>query len=232
MKNIEELSKKIHQHIRINKNYKTLPAAHTHVMPLLITELLSSGANYPIFLTKDEQTGAYVCIALLGFSENENLYLHQGEWQASHIPLTIARQPFHINPENQTVYIDIDSPWVDKKQGELIFLEDGELSPYMEAVMEDLSKIHSGAKETQAFINTLSENDLIESIELSITFDDKSSEKLNGLYTINRQKLATLPSEQLIKLHQSGTLEGAYIMLNSVEHVKSLVARKNKSLSE
>jgi hypothetical protein len=232
MKKIEELSKKAHQHIRINKDYNTLPAVHTHVIPLLITELLSSGANYPIFLTKNDQTGEFVCIALLGFTENENLYLHQGEWQASHIPLTIERQPFHINQENKGVYIDIDSPWVDKKQGELIFLENGELSPYMETVMENLSKIHTGTKETQAFINTLSENDLIESMELRITFDDESSEKLNGLYTINRQKLATLPSEQLIKLHQSGILEGAYIMLNSVEHVKSLVSRKNKRLCE
>ncbi|MCJ8322029.1 MAG: SapC family protein [Colwellia sp.] len=230
MKNIEELSKKAHQHIRINRDFNKLPAAHTHVLPLLVTELLSSGANYPVFLTKNDQTGEFLCIALLGFTENENLYLDQGEWQASHIPLTIDRQPFHINQENKQVYIDIDSPWVDKKQGELIFLENGELSPYMEAVMDNLSKIHSGAKETHAFINTLSEYDLIESIELSITFDDKSSEKLNGLYTINRQKLATLPSDKLIKLHQSGILEGAYIMLNSVEHVKSLVSRKNKRL--
>jgi len=231
MINIEELSKKNHQYIRINKDYNTLPAVHSHVMPLLITELLSAGANYPIFLTKNDQTGEFVCIALLGFTENENLYLHKGEWQASHIPLTIDRQPFHINQENQAIYIDIGNPWVDKKQGELIFLENGELSPYMQTVMDNLSKIHTGTKETQAFINSLSENELIESIELNISFDDQSSEKLNGLYTINRQKLATLPSEQLTKLHQSGTLEGAYIMLNSVEQVKSLVSRKNKRIS-
>jgi hypothetical protein len=230
MSNIEALSKTQHKNVKINKNYSHLPAAQTHVVPILVTELLAAGAHYPLFLTKNAQTGDFVCIALLGFKESENLYIEQGDWQASHVPLTIARQPFHINQENKNIYIDTLSPWVAQEEGDAIFLENGDLTGYMENVIDNLSKIPAGAVETQSFINALAESSLIEPIELSATFNDNSSEKLDGLYTISREKLTNMQSEQLVSLHQSGVLEGAYIMLNSVEHVKTLISKKNKKI--
>ena len=72
---IERLSKTEHRNVHINVDYSKQPEASTHVVPVLISELLSVTANYPTFLIKDSETGEFLLAALLGFAENENLFI-------------------------------------------------------------------------------------------------------------------------------------------------------------
>lgn len=230
MKNFEALSPSKHRDVRIMVDYIDQPDAQTNSVPILVSELLLCGANYPLFLIKNSETGEFMCCALLGFAENENLFLHDGQWSATHIPLTFSRKPFHMTQESNLVYIDIDNPWVNRDRGERLFLDNGEFAPYMTEVIRKLERIAIGMDETQAFIRVLAKHDLIEPVKLDVTFDNDLSEKLNGLYTIKKQGISDLSNTELQQLHQTGALEGAYIMLHSLENVKALAKLKNKRL--
>jgi hypothetical protein len=42
-------------------------------------------------------------MALLGFSQHENLYLVEGRWDADHVPISVQRQPFLIGLEERLI---------------------------------------------------------------------------------------------------------------------------------
>src|SRR5690348_14681067 len=47
----------------------------------------------PLFFSKDAETGAFYCGAMLGFDEGENLFL-DGDSYHGHRPLSLQRMPF------------------------------------------------------------------------------------------------------------------------------------------
>ena len=50
-------------------------------------EFRSIQAHYPIFFTKDAETGEFASVAMFGFEDKENLFLNDTGWDASYIPL-------------------------------------------------------------------------------------------------------------------------------------------------
>lgn len=226
---IERLSKTEHKNVHINIDYLKQPEAATHVVPVLISELLSVTANYPTFLIKDSETGEFLLAALLGFAENENLFISRdGSWRSTHVPLTIARKPFHLSQDCLDVYIDMGNPWVNFECGQRLFSDNGEYMPFMDKMLAMLEKITSGVNETKSFVKTLLDHGLVKPVSLDLTFEDTKSRNLQGLYNIDHEKLTSLSHEDLAELHRFGILEGAFMMSHSLEKMKSLVFLKDK----
>src|SRR5688572_29174625 len=69
-------------------------------------------AHYPIVFHKSADGTGFDAVALLGFQDGENLFLENGSWDCSYIPLTVERQPFMIGRagEELMVHIDLDNP--------------------------------------------------------------------------------------------------------------------------
>ena len=51
------------------------------VVPAFPTEYAELQREYPLFLRKDPESGEYHSVALLGFENNENLFLQDGRWK-------------------------------------------------------------------------------------------------------------------------------------------------------
>jgi hypothetical protein len=72
--------------------------------------------------------------------------------------------------------------------------------------------------------------DLIEPVKLEIKLDEQQGYDVLGLHTISRQKLQALDGAALANLNRAGFLEGAYLVLASMNNVKKLMALKQRKL--
>lgn len=230
-----------HKNLRINKTFATGHGFDANVATVFPVEFSQLQAEYPLLFIRNPEMSQFMTIALLGFSDGENLYLTADGWDAGYLPLTVERQPFLIGFQERTedgvpvqapvVHIDLEHPSVSHTEGEPVFLEHGGESPLLERVTSVLMTIHQGHDASRSFSELLAGLELIESLALNVEFDDGSKVSLDGLYTINEDKLKHLNAGALETLHRDGHLQNVYMMLASLPNLANLIARKNKQIS-
>jgi hypothetical protein len=238
--NLVVLDNQIHRQLRIAaprcEGYAAVNAVS--VIPREFPRLL---AHYPIFFTKSADTGQFEPAALLGFRRDENLFCSEGRWDAAYVPLQIQRQPFSLMPgpsagsgggqSTLNVALDMDSPQVQAREGELLYSEDGQATRYLQNITSMLSALVSGSTESYAFTRRLAELELIEPLQIKIEFVDGSDIQLQGLYWIAETRLKALPAPQLAELRDREFLQWLYFQMASVAHMSELIARKNRLIS-
>ena len=230
-----------HKDLRVNRIYGEAQGDKVSVARVFPVEFGVLQNEYPLFFFKNEETGHFETIALLGFVNGENLYLSESGWDAACIPLSIERQPFLIGLQEQdidgvptevpVVHIDMDHPSISESDGEPVFLPQGGESPYLERMSSVLMEIHQGHEISQSFSQLLVGLELIESLIVDIELVDGSRQGLDGLYTINEEKLKGLGANGLETLHKKGHLQDVYMMLASLPNLARLIARKNRMLA-
>ncbi|PAJ72137.1 peptide ABC transporter permease [Pseudoalteromonas sp. NBT06-2] len=242
MANLVAVDNKNHKHIKINNTLAETHGKNLHLIPAIVAEFTNLAVQYPILLTKNGDTGQFVCAAMLGFESGENLFWQNEQWQGIYLPLQIQRQPFFIsttpvkNTTQETentehlVCIDLDSPTISTSDGEFLFTEKGAETDYFSQVKYRLSQIMQGEIDNQQLIDQLQEMALLQPVALEITFINQQKTRLNGLYTIDKDKMATLSPEQVSKLHQLGLLLPIYTMIASLGQIYSLIDKKNMQL--
>lgn len=191
---------------------------------------------YPICFRKNDETDEVQALALFGFEQGENLFIKDEKWDAPYIPLTIEIQPFLIgidsdNKENGAIYIDLDSPRVNPKDGGArIFNEDGSETEYLVNVRNRLEVIHQMNSSTKAFYEFLNKFDLIEPFVLEVGFADGTDRRLTGLYTLHEDRFRDLDAKVIAEMWELGYLMPCFMMLASLASVANLVERKNLQL--
>lgn len=229
-----------HKDLKVKTDYGKGGGYDANVARVFPTEFSQLQAEYPLLFMKNRETGHFDTVALLGFSENENLYLADNGWDAANLPLTIVRQPFLIGFQEQdvdgvptdvpVVHIDLDHPSAGGDDGQRLFLEHGGESPYLERMTSILITIHEGNAVSQSFSKLLVGLELIESLAVDIEFNDGSRQSLAGLYTINEERLRELNASALEALHRQGHLQDVYMVLASMPNISRLIAKKNQLL--
>src|SRR5260370_10384139 len=229
----------IHRDVRIAARRPTRENAEVNAVNVIPREFPRVLANYPIFYTKNMETGRFEPSALLGFQPRENLFFVDGQWDAAYVPLQIQRQPFSLvtrraeDSEGKQPSLDVAldlSQTVQSHEGERLFLDDGQPTKFLQDITSMLSALVARAKETYAFTGRLAELNLIEPVQIDIEFVDGSETKLQGLYWIAAAALKALPAAQLAELRDREFLEWMYFQMASISHVSGPVARKNRRL--
>jgi hypothetical protein len=176
-------------------------------------------------------------VALPGFERGENLFLKEGDWDAAYVPAMIRRQPFMVGQEPGTggerqrvVAIDVEHPRVNTDEGELLFLPQGGTTEYLEQTASMLEGLFHAQAASEAFMQALSEQGLIQSVTLNIRLKDGSEYALEDFYTIDDEALQKADEQVLAKLSQDGWLLPAYMMLASLSQLQSLIGRRNQRL--
>jgi hypothetical protein len=237
MASLVAVDNKKHLNTKVDLNKVEHHGANLSLIPVVLAEFIHLAVQYPIVLTKNGDTGQFVFSAMLGFEENENLFWQQAQWQGLYVPLQIRRQPFFVETSDEkqhnkfTVCLNTESPAVSEEIGQALFDEKGDESSYFKAVKANLTQLLLGEKENKVLIATLTSMVLIKPMSLEITFMNQSATKLAGLYTIDEVKLAALNNEQILSLHQSGSLSAIHTMMISLGQIHTLIDLKNKSLS-
>ena len=230
-----------HKDLKVKTAYEKGRGYDVNVARVFPAEFSQLQREYPLFFIKNSESGHFDSIALLGFSDNENLYLGRDGWDASYIPMAIERQPFLIGFQEQAVdgvplqapvvHIDIDHPNVSETEGQPVFLAQGGESPLLERINSILMTINQGHEISQSFSQLLVGLELIESLALEIEFKDGSKQSLAGLFTINEDRLRKLNANGLEVLHEKGHIQDIYMMLASMANLDELIERKNRLLA-
>jgi hypothetical protein len=230
-----------HKKLRVRSGYRPGQGYDANLARVFPPEFCELQREYPLFFIKNASTSDFEAIALLGFSEGENLYLGAGGWDASYVPLTVQRQPFLIGFQSQQVdgmpaqvpviHIDIDHPSLSETEGEPLFLPHGGLSPYLEGIESILGAIHQGHEIGRAMSQVLVGLELIESVKVEVQLEDGSFRVLQGLYKVDEDKLRELSANALEVLHRQGFLRDIFLMLASLQNMPRLIERENRRLS-
>ena len=193
------------------------------------SEFRSLQAHYPIVFAKSNE-GSFAPLALFGFRDKQNLFLRDGRWDASYLPLMIERQPFLIgaSPTGKVIHIDLDHPRVSRTEGERVFDDQGGNSEFLLRTGSMLAAIDEGVAATPAFITAIQEFNLLESFTLDIAFSDGNKHRFAGFHTIQEDRLKQLGPEALGKLHSHGHLQAVYMVIASLSHFRELIERASR----
>lgn len=211
-------------------------------VPVFPAETRHAQAHYPLVFAKNPE-GEYQMVALLGVVQNENLFIHDGQWRVSYKPLVIEKGPFLIGlsksqngDEALSIYIDIDDPRVidsstPTPNAQAVFLPHGGNTDYIDNIANVLSTIHQGQKANREFVNACQALSLIESFVIDMELEQTGTHRLSGFFTINEEKLNALSGDDIASLHESGHLQTIYMMLASMSQLRQIIAYKKAALA-
>lgn len=219
-----------HKHLRIRTGYAADFGDRHMVAPTFPAEFRELQAHYPIVFRKSDDGTHFEPVALLGFQDGENLFLHGGRWDAATIPLSVQRQPFLIGVDGDDlmVHVDTDSPRCSDSEGEPVFLPHGGTTEFLEQVNSTLLSLHQGLQATPLFMSALLSLELLESFVLDVELDDGTQGRLAGFYTIHEERLARLEASVLGELHRAGYLQAIFMAVASLSNFRALIERKNR----
>lgn len=243
MSKVEILNPKDHGHLKLDIGFSegfddVGPAA-----PVVADELPQVALDIPVFITKSPSTGEFELRALFGLSQNENLFIHEGRWRGSYIPLDVRRQPFQacfvgqagtvslgdLGPDDTLkIGLDVESARLVGDSGQALFKEDGTLDEYVESVSQILGALIKGAKSTSVFLKRLSELGLIAPANLEIAMPGQEKFSMSGLYGAPLERLANLDDDVVLEFHKNGYLQAIYSIAQSQGHLNKLLQWKSE----
>jgi hypothetical protein len=190
MSQLVSLHNNIHKNLRVASDRVEDHAADLAMVPVVVSEFLKLVVQYPIALTKNKETGEFVCVAMSGFYEGENLFLGKNGWDTVYTPLQIARQPFFLGDSNAgstdnsseekadpnqasgnehyIVCFDAESDCIQESGDQSLFDESGKETPYLQSIQSILAELLEGETATKAFVEKLLELQLLQPMRLEI----------------------------------------------------------------
>lgn len=193
--------------------------------------------EYPILFRLDGASGAFSALALFGFEQGENLFLENGQWNASVKPLAISVQPFLVGRPRDgegpsQVHVDMGHPRVASDgEGMRVFDLQGKPTPYLEQVVGMLAMLDEGYRASGGFFDALKRYDLLEPFSMDVTLDSGAMHRLVGYHLINEEKVAALEPGALAELHAQGHLGPVFMAMASLGNLAKLVRRKNRRMN-
>ena len=197
------------------------------------SEFRAVAAHYPIVFRRDGQTGRFAPLALFGFEQGENLFLHQDRWDAAYVPLAHAVRPFLIGRTRHEddvpqVHIDLAHARVGAPAGQRLFDEAGAPTPYLAAKAEQLGALDAGWRDTPLFLDALERFDLLEPFTLEVPLAEGSTRSLVGYHILAEDRLAALDGAALGDLNAQGHLLPIYMAVAALGRFADLMARRGR----
>ena len=240
MPNLVNLDRVAHRNLRVMEEQAFSVCKDLAMCPVSLNEIPRLVIEYPIVFTKNGDNGEYVCVALFGVSPDRNLYWQNGRWNSFSVPMNVGRQPFFValsestggeSPTREAITcIDLDNPGVQAINGEALFDEAGEYSPYLSHKMRLLAELVDGERRSKLFTEKAAELALIHPIQLELKAPGAEPRKFSGLYSIDERKLRALDAAAVADLNSSGYLHAMYAMLSSLGHLQILARRATAAL--
>lgn len=237
MSKLVAIEQSTHKHLKFDPTNAELHGKDLNLVPVVVAEFTHVAVQFPLVLTKNADTGKFVFSAMLGFEQGENLFWEQERWQALYLPLQIRRQPFFIGSPSSSDFvacINIDSPVIiandtAKKLGDYCTLYDssGQETMYFQQAKQCLAQLLQGEIDNVQLVDMLEAYDLIQPLSLEVTFVNQQKSQFNGLYTIDQDRLTTLPSRNISNLHDKNLLLPIYTLITSLSQIYALIERKN-----
>jgi len=168
-------------------------------------------------------------IAVLGLTQNTNLYLSGERWRAQYIPAVLRFYPFCIaRIDDEKFAICVDTAWKGASQaadaqGEALFNNQGEATEMLNGVRQQLEALEAEIQRTRAVGKRLAELGLLQDMRFDVTLPDGSKHTVDGFMTIDDKKATELPDTVVAELHRSGLLGLMHLHWVSMGNMRRLV---------
>lgn len=232
MSELVELSNSKHKGLRVQANCSLKVAATQQIIKLRAVETGRAAANFPVFFTRGSQNGVLVLSALTSFENGQNMFVQNGQWQATYQPSAMLTYPFFLmqspaDAKSYTIGIDENNQAFSKDDGELLFEENGKASMQLSRAKVLLEADIQNDLHTFQFGTELEQLGLLKSIDLVVQYQDGTNHSITGLITINEDKMNALSAEQLHGLNQQGYLVQIHAMLISIYQLNLIIQKQN-----
>jgi hypothetical protein len=230
MTQIVLLSKETHRSLKVDGRASAAYGDDRHFVQVTVNEFPLLVVHYPLFFSKNANTGELYCGVMLGFKEGENLFLREWEEREFYRPLILQRGPFYA--QGPELAIDLDHPRVGAESGKPLFTDYGQPTRYLQSIIWAFQDLKPGIETSKFFVARLLELNLIEPVDIDVEFEDGSTHKCLGLYTVNQETLSRLPDEVVVELFRRGYLRLIHLMIASLKQFPVLARKKNGRLLE
>lgn len=190
--------------------------------------------RYPILFRRDQTSGKYSALALLGFEPGENLYLEGDRWDADYKPMALSIPPLLVgrpsSPDGESqVHIDLDHPRIARgDDGVALFDSHGRPTPFLDRATELLAELDEGYRSSDSFFAALERHRLLEPFFLDVELNNGSKHRMVGYHLIHEDRLHQLEPGAISELHAEGHLLPIFMALASLSSLGDLIARKNR----
>lgn len=221
-----------HQDLKIKSHSNFAFSQHQHQVSLVVHEFGAAASSFPVVYMKEPQQGQFRAVGMLSLIAGENHFYNEKEWQGVHLPYAFLRKPFELGPDpNQektlTLYIDEESDYVNKVEGEALF-QKGEASQFLQQIQSKMAEYYQQEQLTHQLTQRLLELNLLKEIELLIEFIDGKKTAIKGIYTVNEEVLRQLDDTRVLQLNKDNFLLPIHAMSLSLIQVNRLIKQHNK----
>ncbi|HEX6707125.1 MAG TPA: SapC family protein [Albitalea sp.] len=211
-------------------------AREMHAVFLAATEFPDASLALPIIFVHTGERGPegqllIAPVALMGLSVNENLFVDdEGRWDARYLPAFIRRYPFLTagvqGGDSPVVFVDAAWSGFNDTEGEPLFEDGDRPAPALQRTLDFLRQFDAEQQRTRAFCARLIGLDLLKQVAADATLPGGESLKVEGILSVDEDKLQALPDATVLELHRSGMLMLLQVHLVSLRHLPELVERK------
>lgn len=231
MAKLTALNSKYHADLKIGNDSGVIYARNSHMMALRVTEVAQATVDFPVMISR-MSNGAMSLSALTSFEPHKNLFVSHGDWVSSFKPTAMKAYPLFLMKDDEggdapVLGIDDESEALSKSDGYALFDKKGQFSLQVKQRQAQLMEDSKNMVHTFQFFETLSELDLIRSVDLAINYVDGQVNRIRGFSMIHEDNLQSLLSDRLTELRDKGYLAPIYAMLFSVFQFNALIRRNN-----
>ena len=226
-----------HKTLKVSQKRNLAHVANQHIIAISAAEYAQASASFPIVFVQNPGSTRFRSVAMLGMESDENLFYHDDEWLGLTVPQSIGMAPFALglDPDKEntlTACIDVDSEFVGEDKDLALFDAEGKESELLTSVQNSLGRLYDNEKMTENLIKELSENDLLQELELKIDLSTGEKRKLTGIFTINEDKIKALADDKVLDFHKRGLFVPIYAMLGSLSQINRLAQLRNQRNEE
>jgi hypothetical protein len=233
-KKIVPIMEKDHKDIKIKPIDNFEFAKGTHLASVMAHEFSRAASTYPIVFLEDKQNDKFRPVVMLGLEEGENLFVQDNKWKASYIPAIIRRYPFALSKTDQenryVICIDEDSEFVNKKDGEAIFTDDGKPTEVIERVKKYLTELQQMEMFTEAFCEYMKSENMFTPLNMKVKVGNEVK-NVSGAYVINEERINSLNDEKFMDLRKKNFLPVVYSHLSSLAQIERLLGFKDETIT-
>ena len=223
------LDRNKHRRTRVRPGAGFAFARATNSLYVAGVEFNEAAKEYAIVFTRSGTGGQPAPVLVLGMRDRENLFVGEGDrWDARYVPAFVRRYPFVMAqaPQQQlAVCIDEACPGVSETEGEALFDEQGQDTPYLKGMLAFLTDYQREYTRTEAFCKRLDEAGLLTEMNARADLKDGNSYAVNGMLIVDEKKLLALPDATVLGLFRTGELHLVSIHLASLSNMQRLVDR-------
>ncbi|GAA0813893.1 hypothetical protein GCM10009111_09910 [Colwellia asteriadis] len=227
------LNNKLHANVKIKKNNNVSRFKEQQLIPVTVQDFIPLSTEFPIVFVKNEETGQFISVAMMGIRSGVNLYCQDEKWSCAVAPLGFHNAPFSLiqtneNSDEVVVCIDEKSVFVNTETGDALFDEQGEQTEFLKQRTQALLSVAEFTEQTQAIIDIFAKKRLLASKQLNVKLTSEQEPfLLNGIYLIDEKALNALSTEEFEDLRTKGLLPLIYAHLASLHQITRLTIKQN-----